>query len=48
MHRPSERKVSISAFPLRTERALGAELSHHLGYVAGAAKPEVATNPTER
>ena len=26
------------------ERALGAELSHHLGYPAGAAKPEEATN----
>jgi putative transposase len=26
------------------ERALGAELSHHLGYVAGAAKPEAASN----
>ena len=26
------------------ERALGAELSHHLGYVPGAAKPEDATN----
>jgi transposase-like protein len=26
------------------ERALGAELSHHLGYVPGAAKPEEASN----
>ena len=26
------------------ERALGAEMSHHLGYPAGAAKPEAATN----
>jgi putative transposase len=26
------------------ERALGAELSHHLGYPPGAAKPEAATN----
>jgi len=26
------------------ERALGAELSHHLGYVAGTAKPEAASN----
>jgi len=26
------------------ERALGAELSHHLGYVPGAAKPEDASN----
>jgi putative transposase len=26
------------------ERALGAELSHHLGYAAGSEKPEVATN----
>lgn len=26
------------------ERALGAEMSHHLGYPAGAAKPEEATN----
>jgi transposase-like protein len=26
------------------ERALGAEMSHHLGYVAGADKPEAATN----
>ena len=26
------------------ERALGAELSHHLGYVAGEAKPEAASN----
>ena len=26
------------------ERALGAELSHHLGYAPGAAKPEEATN----
>jgi putative transposase len=26
------------------ERALGAELSHHLGYPPGAAKPEDATN----
>jgi len=26
------------------ERALGAEMSHHLGYVAGADKPETATN----
>ena len=26
------------------ERALGAEVSHHLGYAAGAAKPEAATH----
>jgi transposase-like protein len=26
------------------ERALGAELTHHLGYAPGAAKPELATN----
>jgi putative transposase len=26
------------------ERALGAELSHHLGYAPGSAKPEVTTN----
>ena len=26
------------------ERALGAEMSHHLGYPAGAGKPEAATN----
>ena len=26
------------------ERALGAELSHHLGYPAGAARPDEATN----
>ena len=26
------------------ERALGAELGHHLGYPAGAAKPEDASN----
>ena len=26
------------------ERALGGELTHHLGYPPGAAKPEVATN----
>jgi transposase-like protein len=26
------------------ERALGAEMSHHLGYVAGADKPQTATN----
>jgi putative transposase len=26
------------------ERALGAELGHHLGYASGAAKPETATN----
>ncbi len=26
------------------ERALGGELSHHLGYPAGASKPEEATN----
>src|SRR5687768_15954561 len=26
------------------ERALGAELSHHLGYAAGEAKPEEASN----
>ena len=26
------------------ERALGAELGHHLGYPAGAAKPEEASN----
>src|SRR5690242_12973500 len=26
------------------ERALGAELSHHLGYPPGAAKPEAVTN----
>ena len=26
------------------ERALGAEMSHHLGYAAGAEKPEAATN----
>ena len=26
------------------ERALGAEMSHHLGYVAGADKPPAATN----
>ena len=28
------------------ERALGAELSHHLGYPAGGAKPEASPNPT--
>jgi len=27
------------------ERALGAELSHHLGYPPGAEKPEEAVNP---
>src|SRR5258706_7087401 len=26
------------------ERALGAELTHHLGYAPGAPKPELATN----
>ncbi len=26
------------------ERALGAEMSHHLGYAAGTEKPEAATN----
>src|SRR5687768_2483871 len=26
------------------ERALGGELSHHLGYASGTAKPEEATN----
>ena len=26
------------------ERALGAEMSHHLGYAAGMHKPEAATN----
>ncbi len=26
------------------ERALGAELGHHLGYAAGAVRPEDATN----
>jgi putative transposase len=26
------------------ERALGGELTHHLGYAAGAAKPEDTTN----
>ena len=26
------------------ERALGGELTHHLGYPPGAAKPELATN----
>ena len=26
------------------ERALGAEMSHHLGYPAGADKPQTATN----
>jgi putative transposase len=26
------------------ERALGAELTYHLGYAAGAPKPELATN----
>ncbi len=26
------------------ERALGAELGHHLGYPSGAVKPEAATN----
>src|SRR5262245_6637900 len=26
------------------ERALGAELSHHLGYAAGSPKPELTTN----
>ena len=26
------------------ERALGAEMSHHLGYAAGSEKPEAATN----
>src|SRR3972149_3009858 len=26
------------------ERALGAEMSHHLGYAAGGDKPEAATN----
>jgi transposase-like protein len=28
----------------RIERALGGELTHHLGYAPGAAKPELATN----
>jgi putative transposase len=26
------------------ERALGAEMSHHLGYAAGAEKPELLSN----
>jgi transposase-like protein len=28
----------------RIERALGAELTHHLGYAPGDAKPDLATN----
>ena len=27
------------------ERALGAELGHHLGYTTGSAKPEAVSNP---
>jgi putative transposase len=36
--------ISIAFKKALIERALGAELSHHLGYVAGAAKPETAIN----
>ena len=30
------------------ERAMGAELGYHLGYPAGAAKPDAATNQPQR
>jgi len=30
------------------ERALGAEMSHHLGYTAGADKSQAATNHQDR
>ena len=36
--------VSMAFKKALIERALGAELSHHLGYAPGAAKPEDATN----
>jgi len=36
--------VSMAFKKALIERALGAELSHHLGYAPGAAKPEAATN----
>jgi len=36
--------VSMAFKKALIERALGAELSHHLGYAPGAAKPEEATN----
>jgi putative transposase len=36
--------VSMAFKKALIERALGAELSHHLGYAPGAARPEEATN----
>src|SRR6476620_5871595 len=36
--------ASIAFKKALIERALGAELGHHLGYASGAAKPEQATN----
>lgn len=36
--------VSLAFKKALIERALGAELSHHLGYTPGSAKPEEATN----
>jgi putative transposase len=36
--------ISMAFKKALIERALGAELSHHLGYAPGAAKPEEASN----
>ncbi len=36
--------ISVAFKKALIERALGAELSHHLGYEAGGIKPEAATN----
>ena len=42
---PEELDTAVRRFKKAIiERALGAELSHHLGYVPGGAKPEDTTN----
>src|ERR1043166_8017039 len=42
---PEELDTAVRRFKKAIiERALGAELSHHLGYVAGGTKPEDTTN----
>ena len=42
---PEELDATVRRFKKAIiERALGAELSHHLGYLPGAAKPEASTN----
>ena len=42
---PEELDTAVGRFKKAIiERALGAELSHHLGYVAGGTKPEDTTN----